>query len=102
VENQFFVAGCNRAGGGADASEHPFGGYSGVSDPWGRVVAEAGPEPELLFASLDLDEVARARRLFPFFGDRRPDVYATWTPGADPGMRPGERTEAEGRTDVHL
>jgi omega-amidase len=79
VENQFFVAGCNRAGGGADASEHPFGGYSGVSDPWGRVVAEAGPEPELLFASLDLDEVARVRRLFPFFGDRRPDVYATWT-----------------------
>ncbi len=75
VENQFFVAGCNRAEGGSDAGPDPFGGYSSISDPWGRVVVEAGPEPELLSASLDLDEAARARRLFPFLEDRRPEVY---------------------------
>lgn len=75
VENQFFVAGCNRAGGGADAGEDRFGGYSSISDPWGRVLVEGGPEPELLSSSLDLDEVARARRLFPFLEDRRPEVY---------------------------
>jgi len=75
VENQFFVAGCNRAGGGADAGQDPFGGYSALSDPWGHVLAEGGPEPELLFAGLDLDEVARARRLVPFLEDRRPEVY---------------------------
>jgi omega-amidase len=75
VENQFFVAGCNRAGGGSDAGQDRFGGYSLISDPWGRVLVEGGPEPELLSASLDLDEVARARRHFPFLEDRRPEVY---------------------------
>lgn len=75
IENQFIVAGCNRAGGGADAGQDRFGGHSGVSDPWGHVLAEAGPEPELLFARLDLAEVARARSLFPFLEDRRPAVY---------------------------
>jgi omega-amidase len=75
VENQFVVAGCNRAGSGADAGQDRFGGYSCLSDPWGRVLAEGGPEPELVSGTLDLDEVARARRLFPFLEDRRPDVY---------------------------
>jgi omega-amidase len=80
LENQFFVAGCNRSGGGFDAGQDRFGGYSGLSDPWGRVLAEAGPEPGLLSASLDLDEVARARRLFPFLEDRRPEVYEAGKP----------------------
>jgi omega-amidase len=73
VENQFFVAGCNQAQGDADTD--PFGGYSTLSDPWGRVLLEGGPGPALLTASLDLDEVGRARRLFPFLEDRRPEVY---------------------------
>jgi predicted amidohydrolase len=75
LENQYMVAGCNRAGGGADAGQDRFGGYSGLADPWGRVLAEAGPEPELVSSTVDLDEVARARQLFPFLADRRPDVY---------------------------
>lgn len=75
VENQFFVVGCNRAGAGADAGDDRFGGYSGISDPWGHVLAEAGPEPALLSTTVDLDEVGRARRLFPFLADRRPEVY---------------------------
>jgi predicted amidohydrolase len=75
VENQFCVAGCNRAGGGTDAGQDRFGGYSSAVDPWGRVVAEGGPDPDLVMTRLDLDEVARARRLFPFLADRRPEVY---------------------------
>jgi predicted amidohydrolase len=39
------------------------------------VLAEGGDEPGLLLARLDLGEVARARRLFPFWDDRRPEVY---------------------------
>jgi omega-amidase len=74
VENQFFVVGCNRAGGGADTPD-PFGGYSAVVDPWARVLVEGGAEPGLFLATLDLDEVGRARRLFPFLQDRRPEVY---------------------------
>jgi predicted amidohydrolase len=75
VENQFFVAGCNRAGEGSDCPD-PFGGYSAVVDPWGRVLAEAGPEPDLVLATFDLDEVDRCRTLFPWLNDRRPDLYS--------------------------
>jgi predicted amidohydrolase len=72
VENQLYVAGCNRAGVDADGE---FGGHSAVVDPWARVLVEGGSEPNLLVTSIDLDEVARARQLFPFLTDRRPDVY---------------------------
>jgi predicted amidohydrolase len=72
VENQFFVAGCNRAGGDRDGD---FGGCSAAVDPWARVLVEGGSEPDLLVATLDLDEVERSRRLFPFLTDRRPEVY---------------------------
>jgi omega-amidase len=73
VENQFFVAGCNRAGADRDGV---FAGHSVVVDPWGRVLVEGGMEPGLLVTSLDLAKVARTRKLFPFLDDRRPDVYA--------------------------
>jgi len=72
VENQFFVAGCNRAGADADGE---FGGHSAAVDPWAQVLVEGGGEPGLLIATLELDEVARSRRLFPFLQDRRPKVY---------------------------
>jgi omega-amidase len=72
VENQFFVAGCNRAGTGADGD---YGGFSAATDPWGQAVTEGGPEPGLSFATLDLAEVDRARDLFPFLADRRPEIY---------------------------
>jgi omega-amidase len=80
VENQFFVAGCNRAGGGSDAGQDRYGGYSALTDPWGRILVEGGPEPDLVSVSLDLDEVTRARRIFPFLEDRRPEVYRGGAP----------------------
>jgi predicted amidohydrolase len=72
VENQLFVAGCNRAGEDVDGE---FGGHSAAIDPWGRRLVEGGREPGLFLATLDLEEVARARQLFPFLGDRRPEIY---------------------------
>lgn len=72
VENQLFVAGCNRTGTGADGD---FGGYSALVDPWARVLAEVGSEPGLCITTIEMDEVTRARRLFPFLADRRPEVY---------------------------
>lgn len=72
VENQLFVVGCNRAGTDADGE---FGGHSAAVDPWGRVLVEGGLEPGLFLATLDLDEVARARARFPWLNDRRPELY---------------------------
>jgi omega-amidase len=74
-ENQFFVAGCNRAGVDREPEGTAFGGYSAVSDPWGNLLVEGTMEPDLLLATLDLDEVDKARRLFPFLADRRSDLY---------------------------
>lgn len=73
VENQLFVAGCNRAGTDADGE---FGGHSAVVDPWARVLIEGGSESGLFVTTIEMDEVARARQLFPFLADRRPEVYA--------------------------
>jgi omega-amidase len=72
VENQYFVVGCNRVGRDVDGE---FGGHSAAVDPWARLLVEGGAEPGLFLATLALDEVARCRRLFPFLGDRRPEVY---------------------------
>jgi predicted amidohydrolase len=72
VENQFCVAGCNRAGDDVDGT---FGGHSAAIDPWGRALVDGGTAPGLYLASLDLDEVDRSRDLFPFLADRRPEVY---------------------------
>jgi omega-amidase len=72
VENQFFVLGCNRAGADVDGE---YGGHSAVVDPGARILVEGSAEPDLLVTTLDLDEVGRARRLFPFLTDRRPEVY---------------------------
>jgi omega-amidase len=76
VENQFFVAGCNRAGGepGAQPDATRFGGHSAIVDPWARVLVEGDSDPGLFLATVDMEEVTRARHLFPFMADRRPEV----------------------------
>ena len=72
VENQLFVAGCNRAGADADGE---FGGHSAVVDPWARVVVEGDSEPGLFVATIQMDKVTRARQMLPFLADRRPEAY---------------------------
>ena len=73
IENQCFVVAVNACG---DTGGTVFGGHSMIVDPWGRVVSEAGEDPRLLTATIDLAEVERVRRQIPVFQDRRPDAYA--------------------------
>jgi omega-amidase len=72
IENQMAVVGCNRAG---SDGETRFGGRSAIIDAWGNPVVEAGDQPVLLTAELDLAEAARVRQHMPVFDDRRPDIY---------------------------
>jgi predicted amidohydrolase len=37
---------------------------------------EGDEQPQLLFATLDLAQVAHTRAHIPIFDDRRPDLYA--------------------------
>jgi len=53
-----------------------FWGTSFVSDPFGRVVAQASTDkPEIVRATLDLDQIGITRQHWPFLRDRRIDAY---------------------------
>jgi predicted amidohydrolase len=68
LENQSFVVQCNTAGTHAGTE---MGGRSQVVDPWGKVVAEAGPDEEVLSVEIRVGDVADAREKFPVLADRR-------------------------------
>ncbi|MET8665048.1 carbon-nitrogen family hydrolase [Streptomyces tendae] len=67
VENQAFVLACGTAGTHAGV---PQAGHSIVVDPWGEVLAEAGPDEEVLTVEFDPAKVAQTREQFPALKDR--------------------------------
>lgn len=69
IEQQAFVVAPAQIGGEGDAM--PTHGHAMVVDPWGHILAEAGPDDELIVADLDLDELARIRRELPSLANRR-------------------------------
>jgi len=72
-ENGVWVVAANRVG--IEGPRHHLG-RSMVVDPRGMIAAEAGTAgEELLVHEVDLDEAARARKDFPWWRDRRPDLY---------------------------
>jgi omega-amidase len=74
IENQCFVAAVNAAGPTGDVV---FGGHSMIVDPWGKIVAEAGEDPMLLTADIELDRVTEVRNQIPVMDDRRSDVFGS-------------------------
>jgi len=72
IENQCFIAACNRVGEGGGAQ---FFGRSAVIDPWGHCLVEAGEEEIMLTVSLDFQVIQDVRQRLTVFQDRRPDVY---------------------------
>jgi N-carbamoylputrescine amidase len=77
IANGVFMVAVNRIG-----IEPPltFYGSSFISDPYGRVLAQAPrDEPAVLVADLDLDQRRDWLELFPFLTTRRPDTYSSLT-----------------------
>jgi N-carbamoylputrescine amidase len=78
IANGVFVASPNRVGfeeeKGTDGIE--FFGHSFISDPFGRILVEAGTEPAVLVAKCDPALIEDTRRNWPFLRDRRIDAYA--------------------------
>ena len=81
ISNGVFVAAVNRTGyEGSPESGLEFWGNSFVSDPFGRVMAQAGTtSEEVLVAECDPKEMDEVRRNWPFFRDRRIDAYSSIT-----------------------
>ncbi len=67
IENQAFLVGCNTSGSHAG---QVMGGRSQVVGPAGEVLAEAGPDPEVLSVELDLAAQQQLRAEFPVLADR--------------------------------
>ncbi len=85
IANGTFMVAINRTG-----VEEPlaFYGSSFISDPYGRVLAQAPRDrPAVLVADLDLDQRRDWLELFPFLTTRRPDAYGPLTraPASSPG-----------------
>ena len=76
---QVFVASANRGGietiGGKDTA---YFGLSCIVGPNGNMLAQAAEAegPEIITASIDLDDVRAARRDFGMYNDRRPELYS--------------------------
>jgi N-carbamoylputrescine amidase len=77
IANGVYLAAVNRVGfeaePGTDGLE--FFGHSFVSDPFGRIIADAGTEPTVLVATCDPAQIEYTRRNWPFLRDRRIDAY---------------------------
>ena len=74
IANGTFMVAINRVG-----HEGPldFYGSSFISDPYGRILVQAGrDELAVIVADLDLDQRRDWLELFPFLETRRPDAYA--------------------------
>jgi len=79
VANGVPLLSCNRVGFEAsplaDAPGIDFWGHSFVCGPQGELLAEAGTQPEILLADIDLSRSESVRRIWPFLRDRRIDAY---------------------------
>jgi len=73
IANGVYVLSINRIG----REDHlDFWGTSFVSDPFGRVMAQASSDKaEIVRATLDLDQIGITRQHWPFLRDRRIDAY---------------------------
>jgi N-carbamoylputrescine amidase len=83
IANGLFMVVPNRTGQETSDNGEPgltFYGSSFVSDPYGRILAEAPrDEPALLVVDLDLEQREDWLDLFPFLRTRRPDTYEALT-----------------------
>lgn len=72
IENQLFLACCNSCG---RAGQTVYGGGSVLLDPWGKVLAEAGPEEAVIGVECELRVLQEIRNSINVFRDRRPELY---------------------------
>jgi N-carbamoylputrescine amidase len=75
IANGVFVAVPNRIG--LEGTVQFWGG-SFICDPFGEIIAEAGPDKEqVLIAKCDLRKIEDTRQHWPFLRDRRIDAYGS-------------------------
>lgn len=74
IENQVFIVAANQAR--SERGGPVYYGNSTIIDPWGRIIARAGEDEQLLLADIEPREVGEVRDKMPIFASRRPRVYS--------------------------
>ena len=72
IENQAYVVGVNRAGSDPHVR---YGGHSLIVGPRGETLAEAGAEPQVLTAEIELAPLLEYRQQFPALADMRAELF---------------------------
>ena len=72
IENQMFVVCCNSCG---TAGKTVYGGNSAIIEPFGKTLALAGENEEIITATCDMQILSDIRGSIPVFRDRRPELY---------------------------
>jgi len=70
IENQCYIVGVNKVGPGTHEKPVVYGGHSAVFGPWGEKIAELGSGRKVLSLEIDLGEVDRIRKAYPFLKSR--------------------------------
>lgn len=52
-------------------------GHSQITNPWGKVTAQAGNEEEIIYDDIDLAQCDKIRQQIPIFNQRRTNIYDT-------------------------
>lgn len=73
IENQVFVVAANQIG--TSPNNITCYGKSMIVDPWGRVLAKAKDEENVITAEIDLSLLEEVRAEIPLFEHRRTDLY---------------------------
>ena len=77
IENQMFVVCCNSCG-TVDCNtvgKTVYGGNSAIIEPFGKTLALAGENEEIITAACDMQILSDIRGSIPVFRDRRPELY---------------------------
>jgi N-carbamoylputrescine amidase len=77
IANGVYVASPNRVGHEDEPGTNgiEFFGHSFIADPFGRIVAEAGTDQQILVHTCEPALAETVRRNWPFLRDRRIDAY---------------------------
>ncbi len=73
IENQVFMVAANQIG--TSPNDITCYGKSMIVDPWGRVLAKAKDNENVITAMIDLDILKEVRTEIPLFEHRRTDLY---------------------------
>ncbi|KAF2896614.1 hypothetical protein ILUMI_09557 [Ignelater luminosus] len=74
LDNQLFVFAISPARG---EQGYIAWGHSQITNPWGKVIAQAGHAEETIFCDIDLAQCNEVRQQIPIYPQRRTDIYNT-------------------------